>query len=555
MNRAKPAVKRLGWAVLAAVAVVIQGGCTPAESLRGPAVEPARDSGQRTITVTAAETLGPIYSFWSVGNFNKPQSLLDPQAMRDYREAAPLVTELNLVYLLGGRYPGANEWFLGLDADGTPRTDFAGMIAQLRAALAAGYQVRIVLDNVPYGMSDPPQEHYYGNTAPPADERVWGLYVEAAVRAMVEAFGRETVARWPFRVGTEPDLKPAHWAGTEEQYFAHYDHTVAAVRRVLPEAVVGPGNIMNPGRRPDAQRIVRRWGLNIIDHAATGANACTGGAGAPMDVFSCSWYPRVGWSLDRFNEAMGAMRRRLDQYEPFRRVPIEGGEFSVLGDERGRHLYAGDTTEWSAGFYAALADRVYALDIRKLYEWDHATYGVMHPKGRVIEMLQEMAGGERLAIAVEGASDAQCGALACRRGDDLYVLVYHHRPGRAAGPAETVRLEVRDARMTDGALWRLSRRLVDRGHGVWAYAFEADATAAGLTPLRGAGLYEGAVLRLYGEAGVPVFRANAAKYHALSQPLVEADNQPVPVADGRWTVTLEMPCHSARLLRLSPPAR
>ena len=60
-------------------------------------------------------------------------------------------------------------------------------------------------------MSDPPQENTYGNTAPAKDVRVWGKYVEGAARAMVDAFGRETVARWWFRVGTEPDLAPGHW--------------------------------------------------------------------------------------------------------------------------------------------------------------------------------------------------------------------------------------------------------------------------------------------------------------------------------------------------------
>jgi xylan 1,4-beta-xylosidase len=535
-------------AVLVAGAAIALTGCDA--TLRDGRSDAALR--QRTVTVTAADRVGSCYNFWSVGNFNKPHAVLEAEAVRTHREAAPFVTELNLVYLLGGRYRGVNEWFLGLAEDGTPRTDFSGMIDQLRAAQAAGYGVRVVLDKVPYGLSDPPRENYYGNTAPPADGRVWGLYVEAAVRAMVEAFGRETVLRWPFRVGTEPDLNPAHWAGTREEYFAYYDHTVAAVRRVLPEAVVGPGNILNPNWHRDAQGARRRWGLDIIDHAATGINAATGQVGSPMDIFSCSWYPRVGWPLERFDEAMGAMRERLDRHERFRTVPIEVGEFAVLGDGRGRHLYAGDTTEWSAGFYAALADRVYALDVRKLYEWDHATLGVLHPKGRVIEMLAGMVGGDRLRVTSAGGSDAVVGAVACRQGDDLHVLLYHHRSERAAGPAETVRLVVEDPRMTDGATWGLSQWLLDREHGVWAYRYEADATAAGLKPLPNAGLYEGAVLRLYGEPGVPVFRSNQAAYEALSRPLQEADNQPVAVGDGRWTVTVEMPCHSVRLLRLKP---
>ncbi len=77
-----------------------------------------------------------------------------------------------------------------------------------------------------------------------------------------------TMARITFieHNGTEPDLRPAHWAGTREEYFAHYDYTVEAVRSVLPDARIGPGNILNP-------RYSKRWGLDIIDHLAKGANA------------------------------------------------------------------------------------------------------------------------------------------------------------------------------------------------------------------------------------------------------------------------------------------
>ncbi|MBN2582369.1 MAG: hypothetical protein JXL80_04825 [Planctomycetes bacterium] len=545
--------RRLSAILLAASAVLC--GCASAPAPHAVVV-PNLTPGARTITVAAdASPLGTCYAFWSVGNFNKPHALLDPQAVRDYRGAAPLVTELNLVYLLGGRYEGENVWFRGVAEDGSLRTDFTGMIAQLRAAMEHGYTPRIVLDNVPDAMSDPPQPNYYGNTAPPADENVWCRYVEASVRAMVEAFGRETVGQWSFRVGTEPDLKPAHWAGTKEQYMVHYDHTVAAVRRVLPRAVVGPGNILNPGMIGRPRWARNRWGLDIIDHVATGDNAGTGQIGAPMDVFSCSWYPRVGWPVSRFDEAMGAIRSRLDRYGYFDRVTIEVGEFAVLGDDRGRHLYAGDTTEWSASFYAALAARVYALDIRKLYEWDHATYGVMHPKGRVIEMLQRMAGGKRLEVDVEATSAANCGAVACRKDDRLFVLLYNHRPERDASVPETVRLVVEDSRMAAGTDWRVSEWLVDREHSVWAYAFEADCAAAGLEPLPKAGLYEGSVERLYGEPGIKVFRDNAAKYEKLSQVLHAADRRPTPVADGRLTMDIEMAGHSVRLLELAPPRR
>ena len=527
------------------------GAPAPAARAEAPAA-PDLVPGERTITVDADRAVGTCYSFWAVGNFNKPYLVLDAKSMKEYRNAVPLVTELNLVYFLGGRDEEHNRWFLGVGPDGKVRTDFAGMIAQLKAALDAGYTPRIVLDNVPHAMSDPPQPNFYGNTAPPKDERLWHQYVEAAVRAMVKAFGRETVSRWRFRVGTEPDLRPGHWAGTREQYFAHYDYTVDAVTRVLPEAIIGPGNILNPGSGRGA-RSRGRWGLDIIDHAGAGTNACTGKTGTRMTIFSCSWYARVGRPVARFDEAMRAMRDRLGRYRQFADVPVEVGEFAVLHDERGRRLWAGDTTEWSASFYAALADRVYAQGVQQLYEWDHATGGVFHPRGRVIEMLARMAGGRRVAVTVEAESAANCAAIACRKGDDLFVLLYNHRPRREDTVRENVHLAVQDARMKAGDAWRLSEWMIDRQHGVWAYAFEADCEAAGVKPLPRAGRYEGSPMRLYGEPGREVFRRNADKYARLAAMPMTKENVAVPVGDGGLTLDVEMPGHSVRLLQLSSP--
>jgi xylan 1,4-beta-xylosidase len=299
---------------------------------------------------------------------------------------------------------------------------------------------------------------------------------------------------------------------------------------------------------------VGRWGLDVIDHAATGKNACTGGIGAPMDFFGCSWYMRIGRPISFFDQTIALMRERLGKYERFKHTPIVIGEFAVLGDERGHQLYAGETTEWSASFYAALADRVYALDVKQLYEWDHATLGVMHPRGRVIEMLEKMVGGQRLEVNVQGTTVAECGALACRQGNDLLLLAYNHRPDRAQ-VSEAVHLVVRDKRMAGGAAWRVSEWTIDHEHASWAYAFEADCAAAGLKPLAVAGLYEGSPTRLYGEAGPGAFQKNLAKYAALSVVPETRKNEVIKAGGGAVALDLDMAGHSVRFIRLSPPAR
>ncbi|MEW6359229.1 MAG: hypothetical protein AB1696_23040 [Planctomycetota bacterium] len=508
--------------------------------------------GTRTITVQADKELGECYPFWTVGNCNKPQLFLDPAYVKRMGPSRPFMKQVNAVYLLGGRYTDKNCWYLGMGEDGRIRTDFTGMVAQLKAVLDVGYVPWVVLDNVPYNMSDPPQENTYGNTAPPKDERIWGQYVEAAVRAMVEGIGRETVGTWWFRVGTEPDLCPAHWAGTREQYFAHYDTTVEAVGRVLPEAKIGPGNILNPAGGEFGNPTRKQWGLDIIDHAGAGTNTCTGTRGTRMDWFSFSWYGRVGQPLRAFDSAVTAIRDRLKPYPQFADMPLVVGEFAVLHDERGRRLWGGDTTEWAASFYAALADRVYGYDIKQVYEWSETTCDVLHPRARVIEMLQGMVGGRRVAVDVQAESANSCGAIACRKGQDLIVLLYNHHFMRRPKVRETVHMTIRDPGMKAREKWVISEQVIDAEHGVWAYAFDADCAAAGLTPLPTAGSYEGAVTLHYGDRAVKVLWPKREEYAKMAAVHMLRDREPLPVSDGGVTLDFDLPGHSVRLLRLSP---
>ncbi len=499
-------------------------------------------------SVDAGSPVGDCHPFWVVANWNKPYLVLDPGSIEGRKRSAPFVSELNLVYLLGGRDREHNRWFQGVDEDGTVLADFGGLIEQLRACLDQGYRPWIVLDNVPYDMSDPPDENMYGNTAPPKEERIWHDYVRQGMEAMVDAFGRSTVADWWFRVGTEPDLLPGHWSGTKQQYSDHYDHTVAAVLEVLPEAMIGPGNILNPVEGEYGIIVRDQWGLEIIDHAATGTNVCTGETGTPMRWFSCSWYGRVGVPLSMFDKAVGMMRDRLGRYDDLCDLPLAIGEFAVLHDENGTRLYSGDTTEWSASFYAGIADRVYRHGIRQVYEWSHATDGLLHPRGQVIEMLRRMAGGRRLAVEREGETESDVGVVACRKDGALFLLAYNHYTDREPGAGAQLRINVEDAGLPNGA--RLTEWKIDREHGVWAYEFERDCATADVEPLPEAGRYEGGINHLYGKPGYAVWRDNRDKYADLAVLAKTRDSEPVSVTDGRIELSLDMPGHSVRLLRL-----
>ena len=517
-----------------------------------PIQPPNLARGDRTITVEADRPIGEAYRFWTVGNHNQPHRFAEPDYAKSVTYGRPFEEQANLVYLMGGRYRDKNIWFWGFGPEGKMQTDFTGMIEQLRAVQQAGLRPWPVLDNVPYMMSSPPTENTYGNTAPPGEESEWQEYVEAGIRAMVEAFGREKVASWWFRVNTEPDLNPSHWSGTKQEWFDHYDHTVAGITKVLPEAIICPGNILNPADAKTNTRESCFWGLDIIDHAAVGTNAVTGKQGTKMDWFSYSWYGRVGEPLTEFDEAVTLIRRRLARYPQFAGMPLIIGEFAVLHDESGRRLWGGDTTEWAASFYAALADRAYFHNILQIYEWSQTTSGIRHPRAQVVQMLEWMSGGDRLAVDVNASSAANCGAIACRKGDDVYALVYNHRALRRPVIGEGVKLVLRDARMKQGQSWRLSEWRIDAEHAAWAREFAADCEAAGVKPLPTAGRFEGSIGYLYGKPGAEVFYKNKTKYAELAALPQTQDDVAVAVSDGQYTVSFEMPGHSVRLVKLSP---
>lgn len=167
-------------------------------------------------------------------------------------------------------------------------------------------------------------------------------------------------------------------------------------------------------------------------------------------------------------------------------------------------------------------------------------------------MLGRMAEGERLNVSVEATSAAECGAIACRKDNDLFVLLYNHRPQRRPRVPEAVHLLIRDPRMHSGSEWTLAQSKVDGTHAAWAYAFAADCRAAGLKPLRQAGSYEGSVELLYGKPGVDVFQKNREKYQRLAQVIEKA--VPIRVGAGSFGCDIDMEGHSVRLIRLCPLA-
>jgi len=518
-------------------------------------------AGRLNIAVNTDKSVGRCYRFWTVCVFTSQHRFTDENYLKILKVKKPFMREVNCVRMLGGREDRLNKWYQGVDENGRIKTDFTGLISSLRAMINAGYKPRLVLDNVPTAMSGSAggEMHKYGNCNPPDDYGLWRQYITELLNALISEFGYEQVASWRIRVGTEPDNFPNHWNGTKEQYFKHYDITVDAVTRIIPDADIGPGNILNP-MRPERKRKAKgakleghgeKWGLDIIDHCAVGKNYVTGKTGTRMRHFSFSYYDGVG-KRSFLEESIQKVRERLNRYPQFREIPIEIGEFGILRDEHRQWLWGNEITEWGASWYAAMGDIIYRNGVANAFEWSHSTNRIPHPRLHVIRMFEMMADGKRLDVKVKGKPDGRAGAIACIKDDKVFLLLYSHHPLREPKVDNTLSLKIMGSRMAKNRLWSMNEWTIDHDHGVWAYEMYRDCEAAGLMALPKSPIYGGQPQHRFGKKWFRICAQNRQKYKELAKFPQTVVEKPVAVCGRIIALKYNMPGHSVKLIELAP---
>lgn len=473
----------------------------------GGAEETARVRGKDiTILIDADKELGELYNFWNVFPVTVQAPFKDEEQHEQLRKLYPYAKYINCVRFLGGIKLEKDDYFRGVDADGRAICDFTEGLALLSGIRKCGFTPWIVLDNVPAAMSENPVKNKYGNTEAPADFQVWASYVRQLVQALVEEFGREEVRQWRFRVGTEPDLSPGHWSSSKEQYLKHYDHTVEAVLSVLPDAEIGPGNILDPVK--GAKR--GAWGLEIIDHCATGTNDATGKTGTPMRFFASSYYTAVGVPNDRFDTVIETMRRRVRQYPQFADVPVEIHEFGIL-TENGK-LLAGDGTEFGGSWAAHMARKIYALGVPRVYQWHWNTTkanALPIPVTHVLGMLEGMVGGQLLSARTSRESETDdIGCIAVKKGRGIDLVIYRHLAVRENSDPVAVQVVIEGQSLNDRD-WTVTRgNVIDREHSGFMHQQKADMEKERQAAGEDADPYA---------VAIRVFLTNRARYERMSE--------------------------------------
>jgi xylan 1,4-beta-xylosidase len=340
---------------------------------------------------------------------------------------------------------------------------------------------------------------------PPKDYRKWAALIEAWVRHSVERYGQAAVESWYWELWNEPDIE--YWQGTPEEYNRLYDYTAEAVKRVAPRARVGGPAVTGPSG-PKAAAFLKQF----LEHCARGANAATGGRGAPLDFVTYHAKGRpafvdghVRMGLARELEDVRAGAAIVAGFPEFRRPPVILSEADPEGCAacsaqshpenlyRNGPLYACYTAA-ALGHILEAADEQH-IDVAGMLTWAFefegqpyfagfrslATNGVDKPVLNVFRMAARMR-GDRVRVESSGARSLksllesgvlgapEIGGVAARSERSVAVLVWNYHDDDVAGPEASVRLTI--AGVPEGRA-RLRHFRIDRDHSNAYSAWQA----------------------------------------------------------------------------------
>lgn len=500
----------------------------------------------KIVTINTNAALGKMYNFWSTRPMIN-QTRFNSASFRDaIEDSKSYVKNYNLVRMLGGRNDDRNIFFKGVDASGNIITDFSDLITSMKNFMLTSFKPRIVLDNVPWKMNAVKEVNKYGNTNPPDDYTIWRKYINAYLQALVDEFSLNEVKTWRFRVATEPNYSPEHWNGTKEDYFKHYDITVDEVLKVIPDAIIGPGNLLTEG--------VATYTTELIDHCATGTNYATGEIGTKMDFFSISYYEKFDQKTINLPGIVEPYRAKLNSYSQFNTIPFDIQEFGVLRDENGnRGLSLSDGTEMGASWYATIADLSYGYNITEIYDWGQEIEASTLPAGRrnVTEMFQKMENGNRLQ-SIRNNTSGFSGIIPVSKNDKIYLLVYNHNTSRNGGSTKTVYPQIEGGLISGSTKWKMNEWTIDKTHGIFMHELYKDCTDAGVATKSNGRKYGNRPSDYFEDGWKDVLNSNLAKYESKAKLPQTIKDSIIEKKDSKITLKVNLERHSVKLIELIP---
>ena len=458
-----------------------------------------------SIQVHAGQPIGPYTPIWNYFGADEPNYLYAPHGKKLLGELAalspvPVYFRPHNLFTTGNgdgslKWGSTNVYTEG--PDGAPVYDFtitdrifdALTQAHVRPLVEIGFMPEALSTHPePYRHSFPKGDIFTGWTYPPKDEAKWSRLVAAYATHLRERYGRQT-DNWLWEVWNEPDI--GYWHGTPAEYDRLYDLTAAAIRQVLPAAKIGAPEAT--GVSDHSEPFLRQF----LEHCAHGANAATGGIGAPLDFIS--YHPKgspkfvdghvagvpgdrsssTGWVIMSVGTQLRAVERGMQvvaSYPEWKHTPIILGEsdpegcgacLSSRNGYRNGPLYGVSVAEATMRTYELA--RKYGVTVEGAVTWafefedqppfagfrELATDGIDKPVLNVFRMFGMLggsgAGGDLTGEAqvVEGVPGAMWVAAESSAALPLAEVVEH---SVAAAP-DVNAVATRNGREVDVLLW------------------------------------------------------------------------------------------------------
>ena len=406
---------------------------------------------QNTISEVSYVKLGTLESFWrnepvigrwlsvSQGQIKIPKYMEEtsfPYTKRLYEKEVPFADSLTVVRLLGGwnytkkrgELNGQKNADLVYIKNGKMQYRWDLLKGRLDPYINVGYKnITLVLDNIPWGLTKKSKLKKYGQVNPPHDLKKWETFLEAMIHEMIKLYGYEIVKKFRFRLGTECQSRN-RFNGTHGDYVNLYLSTQKAIRKVLPNAKIGPFNLA--GRKEQLSKnnvdMAKFISLEEGEHLKTNTKP-------QVDFLPLSTYlvlknkhkKNIRKILDARSKAN---RRYFDNLSMLSKKNFskEIHEFGVLNYSI-KGIQSGEPGTRGASWRMYMIQNMMENNISKLYHWGTFDRVVkdkylLKGNGWIYAVLEHLSGGEAYSLPLITKDTIHHKTLIVKKNKRVYLL-------------------------------------------------------------------------------------------------------------------------------------
>ena len=325
---------------------------------------------------------------------------------------------------------------------------------RLKPYIDNGYtDFTIVLDNVPWCLTQKPVIGSFGQVAPPDNPNEWYRTVKELCITLKELLGEEKANRLRFRIGTEMNGRE-RFAGTEDQFITHYDYTAAAIALVLPNAPLGLYNVSSVSVN-NVQKIHNINTFHLYDHAANGINRQSGKPNKAIPYAAISRYYYENINLNQIvsgaKEYWDYIRDSIPGYKDFKR---EIQEYGAIGAWSAKPR-TDNPDAFGNAMNISMLINIYASGVSQIYLWNKLDKvnitkqkAIQIPSSQLwgFSVLEYMAGGKAYQI-IPGTNKTNADktthtALLSVFNNKAYLLVSAFNPDRTKHDVHKVSINI-----------------------------------------------------------------------------------------------------------------